>query len=469
MTLRWRLSLALAAAVALGAVVFSLAARQTVEHLLYDDVDRQLSGEVRRVLGRVRIDDDAGRFGRPVPGPRRGRGIFGGRGPGAVFGRDATFAQVLDANGEIAMQTTSVEAIGGLPEPEVDAGDRGALAVHTARIDGRTYRIADAVGRNGVIVQVARPLNELDDFLDKLMWVLVAAGGTALGAALLLGPWVARATLRPVERMTSTAQSIARSPRDLSRRVEPAFPDIELREFADAMNEMLESIEQADLHQRRFVADASHELRTPLTSLGGNASYLERTAQLDDDAREAVGAVRRDVERLIRIADGMTMLARLDATPTSQAEPCDVGDLARDAVERFARLYPDHTFAFDGTTGMHLLDVELVRRIVDNLVDNAGRYTPAGTTVRVTVASDEDAVTLDVVDDGPGLGATERERAIERFHRGSTAAGVSGTGLGLAIVDEAARALGGSLLLEEGAPHGLLARVELRSTPRTDG
>ncbi len=466
MTLRWRLALALAAAVAIGAVVFSIAARATVEHQLYDDVDRQLRGEVQRVIGEVGAHGTRGPFG----GGRAGRpGMLGGRRPGAVFGRDATFAQVLDVDGTIVLQTTAVESIGGLPDPLVDATDRGEPRERSVRIDGERYRLVEAVGRGGLVVQVARPLDEVAGFLDTLMWVLAAAGAVALGAALLLGPWVARATLRPVEHMTATARTIAGSPRDLTRRVEPAFPDAELREFADAMNEMLESIAAADLHQRRFVADASHELRTPLTSLGGNATYLTRTARLDEDAAEALSAVSRDIDRLTRIADGLTMLARLDSTPVTQTEPCDLGVLARDAVERFRMLYPNHAFELTGSTGVHLLDVELVRRIVDNLVDNAGRYTPDGSTIRVTVGAVGDAVTLDVVDDGPGLDAQERAQVVERFHRGSTATGASGTGLGLAIVDEAARALGGSLALRDVMPQGLHAHVQVRSASPAHG
>jgi signal transduction histidine kinase len=408
--------------------------------VLYDDVDRQLRGEVRRVIGDVgaggaRGADADGRGGRgPFGGGGRdgGPGMFGGRGPGAVFGREATFAQVLGADGEIVLQTTAVETIGGLPEPDVDAGDIGELRERSVRIDGDRYRLVEAVGRNGAIVQVARPLDDVAGFLDTLMWVLAVAGAVALGAALLLG-------------------------------------DQELREFADAMNEMLESIAAADLHQRRFVADASHELRTPLTSLGGNATYLARTTTLDADASEALSAVGRDIDRLTRIADGLTMLARLDSTPVTQTEPCDLGELARDAVERCARLYPNHAFELTGSTGVHLLDVELVRRIVDNLVDNAGRYTPAGTTVRLSVAAAADSVTLDVVDDGPGLDETERAQVVERFHRGSTSAGSSGTGLGLAIVDEAARALGGSFELRGAVPRGLHAHVRVRSAVAAHG
>jgi signal transduction histidine kinase len=251
--------------------------------------------------------------------------------------------------------------------------------------------------------------------------------------------------------------------------VEPAFPDPELREFADAINEMLGAIESSNVQRRRFVADASHELRTPLTSLGGNAAYLERAGDLDTESREALAAVGRDVTRLIRIADGLTMLARLDASPTTQLEPVDVDAQARESLARMQRTYPEHTFRLDGSIGTQLLDVELLRRILDNLLDNAGRYTPAGSTITISLNIDSDELQLEVIDDGPGLDATERARAVERFHRGSTSTGVAGTGLGLAIVDEAARSLDGSLELASAEPHGLRCIIRMRSTRRTAG
>jgi signal transduction histidine kinase len=460
-TLRWRISIALVVVVALGAIVFGIAARTSVEFLLYQDVDRQLEDEIRRLAG----DDDGGRRG---PRGRGGRPGFDGRGPGEFFGRGALIAQVQDSEGDVLLRTSAVESIGGLPQARIDADD-DELLLRTIRVDGERYRLAEANGPDATIVQVARPLDEVAGFLGTLGWVLAAAGVVAIGAALLLGPWLARTTLRPVEQMTRTARGIAGAPRELATRVEPAFADPELLEFADAINGMLEAIEVQDLQQRRFVADASHELRTPLTSLGGNATYLDRSATLDPDAREALDAVGRDVDRLVRIADGLTVLARLDAAPVVQREPVDVDALVRESIARIAKLYPAHVFEREGTAGTHLLDAELVRRIVDNLVDNAGRYTPAGTRVDVRLDAAADRLVVDVVDDGPGLGVDERAEVLERFRRGSTSAGISGTGLGLAIVDEAARALGGSLVLSPVEPTGLACRVELRSAPRAAG
>ncbi|MCB0877936.1 MAG: HAMP domain-containing protein, partial [Thermoleophilia bacterium] len=363
MTLRWRLSIALVLAVTLGAATFGLVARAVVQHQLYHDVDDALRTEVARLVGDL---DGPSRDG---PFARRGR--RGGDGPGSFFGRNALFAQVIADDGTVISRTTAVDAIGGLPQPRLGDARDGELHLRTVRIDHERYRLAEARVADGATVQVARPLTELAGFLDTLLRVLVAAGGLAIGAALLLGPWAARATLRPVERMTRTAQSIANEPHDLSARVEPAFPDPELREFADAINEMLASIEDADRHQRRFVADASHELRTPLTSLGGNASWLAARESLDRDEREAIESVGRDVARLVRIADGLTVLARLDAAPAPQLEPVDVDAAVRESIDRARRVHPDHSFEADELgCGTQVLDAELVRRILDNLLDN---------------------------------------------------------------------------------------------------
>ncbi|MCW2927010.1 MAG: integral rane sensor signal transduction histidine kinase [Thermoleophilia bacterium] len=458
MTLRTRLALALLLAVGAGVLVFSVVARATVEQLLYADVDRDLRAEVRRTIDNLDRTGSVGPGGRGDVRGGRGRPPLGRRGPGEFFGRDALFAQVLDSDGDVVLQTTGVDALGGLPDTRLEPEDAGEPPrLRSVAIDGDRFRMAEAVTRDGSVVQLARPLSELAGFLDTLVWVLLAAGGVALGAAVLLGRWAARATLRPVGAMTRTAQSIARSPRNLSTRVEPAFADPELREFADAMNEMLGSIETADLHQRRFVADASHELRTPLTSLGGNATFLDRVATLDDDARDALDAVRRDIERLTRIADGLTTLARLDSVPEVHLEPIDVDAVVREAVARSRDLYPTHDFTITGRGDTQLLDSELARRIVGNLLDNAGRYTPTGSSVTVTLGGGS----IVVEDDGPGLDGEDLARARERFHRGSTSAGVAGTGLGLAIVDDAARAMGGTLELGAVAPHGLRCTVRL--------
>jgi signal transduction histidine kinase len=459
MTLRARLALALVVAVAAGALVFGVAARATVGRMLYSDVDRDLRGEVRQTLATVANDERRG-DAQGVDGLTRRR--LGDQRPGRFFGRGALYAQVRDANGN-TLRTSAVEAIGGFPDPEVDGNESG-IHIRTTRIGEERFRIAEAVAADGDVVQVARPLEELTGFLDTLLWVLLAAGLTALAAAALLGRWAARATLRPVGRMTRTAREIASSPRDLSARVEPAFPDPELAEFATSMNEMLASIELADQHQRRFVADASHELRTPLTSLGGNVSYLGRHAALDGDARDALEAVQRDVDRLVRISDGLTVLARLDAAPLVQLEPVDVDVIAAESIERAQRAFPDHEYTLVGSAGTHLLDVELVRRVLANLLDNAGRYTPDATRVTCTLdAPDAELVRIVVSDDGPGLDDEDRARVLERFHRGATSTGVPGTGLGLAIVDASARALGGTLVLEEAEPTGLRAVVQLHA------
>ena len=178
-----------------------------------------------------------------------------------------------------------------MPEPEVDA-DETSDATCGRSIDGERYRLAEALGATTPSSRWRARSTRSAGFLDTLLWVLAAAGAVALGAALLLGPWVARATLRPVERMTRTARTIAGSPRDLSTRVEPAFPDPRAaRVRRGDERDARESIATADRHQRRFVADASHELRTPLTSLGGNADLPRPHDHARRGRTEALGAV----------------------------------------------------------------------------------------------------------------------------------------------------------------------------------
>jgi two-component system sensor histidine kinase KdpD len=145
----------------------------------------------------------------------------------------------------------------------------------------------------------------------------------------------------------------------------------------------------------------------------------------------------------------------------SQLEPVDVDAIAREAVAQSSSLHAEHAFELRGSAGTHLLDAELLRRIIGNLLDNAGRYTPAGSHVELELDRVGNEMRIVVLDDGPGLSVEERAHVLERFHRGSTSTGTPGTGLGLAIVAEAAAALGGSLELQEQQPHGLRCVVRL--------
>jgi signal transduction histidine kinase len=199
--------------------------------------------------------------------------------------------------------------------------------------------------------------------------------------------------------------------------------------------------------QREFVANASHQLRTPLT---GVRLRLEAIMQDGGRAGEQAAKAQAELDRLSALVDDLLALAHAssaDATATS----VDLSDLAREAVARWRegaeaagkRL----ELKADGRP-IVWASPEDVTHVLDNLIDNALRYAPAGSEVRIETGADDGRASLVVADDGPGIPQAERARVFERFYRGSTGRSAGpGTGLGLAIVAELVRRWDGEVRL----------------------
>ncbi|MCZ7529774.1 MAG: HAMP domain-containing histidine kinase [Acidimicrobiia bacterium] len=226
---------------------------------------------------------------------------------------------------------------------------------------------------------------------------------------------------------------------------------------------MAERLEELVGSQRAFVADASHQLRTPLTALRLRLENLESTAPAAASADLEAGT--REVARLGRLVEGLLAIARAEGM-RPERRPVDAATVARERVEAWAPLAEER--------GLHLtLDAEhdapalavegALDQVLDNLLDNAMEATPEGGTITVTVDTDEDEVTVHVIDDGPGMSDDERSRAFDRFWRGA-AGDTAGSGLGLAIVRQLVSASGGRVELHDADPTGLDVDVRLLAT-----
>jgi two-component system sensor histidine kinase MprB len=239
--------------------------------------------------------------------------------------------------------------------------------------------------------------------------------------------------------------------------------------MAARFNTMLDTLEGSrralddSVHaQRQLVADASHELRTPVTSLRTNIEVLLAGGELpDDDRRRLLEDVRAETEELSALITDVIELARGDE-PLSGVEEVQLDALVTEATTRARRRRPNVTFDDAGLEPTVVAGLpDRLGRAVDNLLDNAGKYSPPGTTVEVALQGGE----LSVRDHGPGIAADDRPHVFDRFYRGATARGRPGSGLGLAIVRQVAETHGGSVRVEEGAGGGsrfvlTLARLE---------
>jgi two-component system sensor histidine kinase MprB len=266
---------------------------------------------------------------------------------------------------------------------------------------------------------------------------------------------VSRAALAPVRRLTEATEEVTAT-RDLSRRMADEGTD-ELGRLAASFNTMLAALEDSARSQRRFVADASHELRTPLTSLRTNIEVLARADDMPEGERERLLA---DVtEQLAEMSDLVAELVALDKAQDDPDAREDVRlDLvASEAVDRARRNRPGVTFTTKLEPSVVAGMPASIERAIDNLLDNAAKWSPEGGEVEVTVHDGQ----VVVRDHGPGIDEADLPYVFDRFYRAPSARGLPGSGLGLAIVRQVAEGHGGEVTAESANGGGTRIRLSL--------
>ncbi|HEU5126715.1 MAG TPA: HAMP domain-containing sensor histidine kinase [Glycomyces sp.] len=319
-------------------------------------------------------------------------------------------------------------------------------------------------------------LSHFDKTVAGLVWVDVFIGAGVLAGLAALGVGLVRASLSPLRQIENTAAMIAAG--NYSRRVPDHDPATEVGRVARAINTMLGKIESSirarefseehahtsERRMREFIADASHELRTPLTSVRGYAELVRANPDMPEaDRQHYIGQIEEAAKRMGLLVGDLLHLARLDQERPVEAEPVDLAVLGEEAVSAHAVVAEDHRFEFKAAPGaatVVVADRARLRQVLDNLLSNAVRHTPAGTGVTVEVLADAEHVVLRVVDDGPGMDPETTERVFERFFR-SDAANHPGSGLGLAIVAAIVKSHGGTVSVRSALGEGTVFTVRL--------
>jgi heavy metal sensor kinase len=331
-------------------------------------------------------------------------------------------------------------------------GERGEATV-TVQTPGGPFRFYRAHHRHRDTtyqVGVAESQASFDRELSGLRRALLGSVLFGLVLALAGGWWIARAALRPVERMADRARLI--TDRTPGFRLTYPNPRDELGLLARAFNDLLDRLEKALSQQRRFMADASHELRTPV-SIARTAIEVTLGGQgrSEEEYRDGLRVVAEQLRRLTRIVEDLFTLARVDAAGLPlERSSLYLDELVAECVKQTRVLAEPKGVRLDwqGPTDLELQgDEGLLHQLLVNLLDNAIRHTPCGGSVRVDIASLKDAVEVGVTDGGPGIPEPERERVFERFVRVDASRPRNGGGLGLPIARAIAEAHGGRLTL----------------------
>jgi signal transduction histidine kinase len=381
----------------------------------------------------------------------------------AYFGPDATLSDLLASVNGAADLTLLANGIYYQPPNSHNLGPISGPGIDTYKgWQVATTLVTDSSNGTAIAwVRYGRPMERLDASVGRI-WISILAG--TLGATLLAalgGVILSRRAMRPISTLTSAAGQIART-RDTEVTLAEPEGDDEVAELTRTFNEMLHELsisreerEQSLERQREFVADASHELRTPLTSVLANLELLEDSLRRPGSGNgdrefeiESVESALRSSQRMKRLVADLQLLAKADSGRGASAAPCDMSEIAANVAEELKPLCDNHDVVLDSAGPVVINgNSDELHRVILNLVDNAFRHTPSGSTITVTSRLDGDLAELRVEDDGPGIPKDLWPTIFDRFVRhagpGDRAKG-KGTGLGLSIVRVIARSHGGN-------------------------
>lgn len=326
-------------------------------------------------------------------------------------------------------------------------------------------------GGSDWMIRVMRLHQPSADALVDLRWIIVCTLPIVVGALVIGGYVITRHWLGPLAKMVSQAKEI--TAQNLERRLSVNNPRDELGQLATVFNDTMDRLQASFMALDRFMGDAAHELRTPLSTLRSVGEVGLRRNRTLNEANDVIGSMLEEARRLETLTHRLLELARAEGGPAvTDIKPIDLSRSVRACAEDFAllaetkgqRIHIEEEVCFVDT------DPLLFIQALQNLVQNALKYSPERTTVTIAVGRKDGFVEVSVADEGPGIQSDARERLMQRFYRTDTARtrATGGYGLGLSICKAYMRMLGGELLYRPGSPTGSVFSLRLPLT-RTNG
>lgn len=454
MSIRLRLAVVFAVA---SAVVFALGSWLFVAELsssLQGTIDSQLAAQVAQ----------ASRYLPPSGAPPTSSGPA----PGEYV------VQVIDPTGRVRGASADAGTTPMLSPSELRQAQHSRVLRTDSTSGERERLMAGPLKQHPGWVAVASvSLEASDSTLSHVVRELLIAGGILVAAAGLGAYGLARAALSPVERLRREVAAL--SERDAAAGVRVPDTRDEIAALATTMNLLLSRLHGALARQRALVADASHELRTPFAVLRGELELAGRPGRSQEELAAAVGRASEEAARLARLTEQLLFLARSDEDripPRRErtnlrlllTRSADHAATRADAADVWCQVDTPDDLAAD-------LDPDRIGEAIDNLVDNAMRYAPAGTPITISASAQGRDLTIKVADSGPGFPTQFLPHAFERFARpdSSRARSDGGAGLGLAIVSAIAHAHGGRAEARNRPDGGAVVALRLPGTvDRTD-
>jgi two-component system OmpR family sensor kinase len=456
MSLRLRLTLFFTVVLAASLLALSALLYVMLDHTLALDVDHAIAGKAEDVARTSRIRGEY---------PIRPRRI---RLPHIdAFAAPEIYIQLLSAEGEVVDRSANLaEHQLPLTTGALAQGREGSSWYDTLALAGQTLRLytAPLLIDDDVIgfIQVARSLQDNEQTLAHVQRILLVCDALVVFTAAAVGWFLARASLRPIDRVSQAARAIGQSGR-LDRRLDPPPHQDEVGRLVGTFNEMLDRLEASFNAQRRFVADASHELRTPLTTIRGNAQLLRRARDLPpEEVEDALADIASEAQRMSRLVTELLRLARADAGQDLERAPVRLDEILRD-VHRHSQLHKPETpvSLLPAPAAQVLGSRDALQELFLILVDNALKYTPDGGDVTLSLERHDGEYAVRVRDTGVGIAPEDLPHIFERFYRATRVRQQDGTGLGLAIAQWIAEQHGGHIAVDSVTGQGTTFTVWL--------
>lgn len=384
---------------------------------------------------------------------------------------DNVYFHLLDRDGRLIVGDSELPTPRNLTEWLKD--EHSEVLFRDDEYRGQTLRVAylhlvDAAGPpgSGVLIEVGETTEKRSQLANKIIASVILPQFVIIPLAVVLVWFGLSQGLRPLTRLRDRIE--ARREADLSPIALRRVPE-ELRPLTEAFNSMLARMQQNVTAQRRFIADAAHQMRTPLTGLKTQAQLAMRETD-PAELRHALRQILIGADRASRLVDQLLALARAEASGHSQQTlvAIDLDQLLREVVETWVVQALERRIDLGYEPAEHVAILGnpfLLREMINNLLDNALRYTPRGGRVTARVVAQGDFALLEVEDSGPGISDDDSQKVFERFYRAEGTDG-EGSGLGLAIVREIAELHQAAASLRpktrdapEGIPSGCVARI----------
>lgn len=471
MSIRLRLTVLYSIILALTLIAFSILLYVILSRTTLGVMTGTLADEAKRLIDRKVIDTQIFVFDHQ--GYRVGRIVL----PASTFAAPQTYVQTISSNGLVTSRSVNLvdkEVFLPFSDEAHQAVLNGQPWVEEAKIHGRPLLIYSKpvfVEGSGFVgaVQVARSLDDYVQSQEALRQILITGSSVATVIAFGIGWMLAGIALRPIDRITHTAQVIG-AERDFGRRVNYIGPHDEIGRLTTTFNEMLTELQsaysqeaQALKAQRRFVADASHELRTPLTTIRGNIALLQREPPISSEDRVAVLSDMADEsERMSRLVNDLLVLARADAGRPLRTEVVALKPLIEDVCRKVKVVAPQHNMDCADLQDVIVRgDEDAIKQVLLILLDNARKFTPPRGRITVSMVEQPEHVMIQVRDTGIGIDPAALPHIFERFYRGDTSRTGGGAGLGLSIAQTLVKSQQGTIAVESTPGNGSLFLITL--------